>query len=239
MSRANQSHPRPPFHTKTPRQRARAVITLKGEIRRTQTTYGGLFTSHAPLNEPDRPEIYNSWFQFAFPGSDRRTLWNALIFTAADEFWRRVDEQVYDEVKARLTPEEHEAQTTLEFIPCEPILGRRQGYVIKPSPTVAYDSLGGLTYEAYKIRRREDIIRDNPPVIHERWVCDPGYAYGTGVSFIVDAPSIDQAVIERAIHQFKAMGETDWVNPVPVPRENLPQVTYQAALAALKERQGR
>lgn len=73
---------RPSFITLPRHKRSNEVIRLKGRIKRDSDEYGGMFTSHLVLDEPGRPDLYNQWFDFYFPGQDRFTIWNAEIVTA-------------------------------------------------------------------------------------------------------------------------------------------------------------
>ena len=78
---------RHPFVTLPRHKRSHEVIRLKGKMRRDATEYGGRFTSRLVLNEPGRPDLYNQWFDFYFPGTDRFTIWNASFVTARKAFW--------------------------------------------------------------------------------------------------------------------------------------------------------
>lgn len=73
---------RPPFVTLPRHKRSHEVIRLKGKMRRDADEYGGRFTSRLVLNEPGRPDLYNQWFDFYFPGTDRFMIWNASFVTA-------------------------------------------------------------------------------------------------------------------------------------------------------------
>ena len=86
MSRHHRKR-RPPFSSLPRHKRSDEVIRLKGKMRRDAAEYGGRFTSHLVLNEPGRPDLYNQWFDFYFPGMDRFTIWNAEIVTARQAFW--------------------------------------------------------------------------------------------------------------------------------------------------------
>lgn len=68
---------RPPFVTLPRHKRSHEVIRLKSKMHRDAAEYGGRFTKRLGLNEPGRPDLYNQWFDFYFPGTDRFTIWNA------------------------------------------------------------------------------------------------------------------------------------------------------------------
>lgn len=60
------------------------------------------------LNEPGRLDLYNQWFDFYFPGTDRFTIWNASFVTARKAFWDKAHDIAHTRVAAMLTPEERE-----------------------------------------------------------------------------------------------------------------------------------
>lgn len=99
---------RHPFVTLPRHKRSHEVIRLKGKMRRDATEYGGRFTSRLVLNEPGRPDLYNQWFDFYFPGTDRFTIWNASFVTARKAFWDKAHDIAHTRVAAMLTPEERE-----------------------------------------------------------------------------------------------------------------------------------
>lgn len=71
-----------------------------------------------------------------------------------------------------------------------------------------------------------------PPEIHETFRLDRSYRYGIGLEIVVSSPIIDRTVIEGAIRRFRELGETDWQNPNPIPRDHLPFQTEAEAMAA-------
>jgi hypothetical protein len=110
---------RPSFITLPRHKRSNEVIRLKGRIKRDSDEYGGMFTSHLVLDEPGRPDLYNQWFEFYFPGQDRFTIWNAEIVTARKAFWDAAHELAYQRTTAMLTLEEHAAESNIEFEPAD------------------------------------------------------------------------------------------------------------------------
>ena len=104
---------RPPFVTLPRHKRSHEVIRLKGKMRRDAAEYGGRFTSRLVLNEPGRPDLYNQWFDFYFPGTDRFTIWNASFVTARKAFWDKAHDIAHTRVAAMLTPEEREQKSAI------------------------------------------------------------------------------------------------------------------------------
>ena len=107
---------RPPFVTLPRHKRSHEVIRLKGKMRRDAAEYGGRFTSRLVLNEPGRPDLYNQWFDFYFPGTDRFTIWNASFVTARKAFWDKAHDLAHTRVGAMLTPEEREEKVPRRFV---------------------------------------------------------------------------------------------------------------------------
>lgn len=59
------------------------------------------------------------------------------------------------------------------------------------------------------------------PEIHESFKIDRSFHNEVGLDIVVDEPFIDRRVIEKAILDFRLLGEVEWINPVPVPQEHL------------------
>ena len=203
-------------------------------MRRNAAEYGGRFTSHLVLNEPGRPDLYNQWFDFYFPGTDRFTLWNAYIATARRAFWEAVSNKAFSRAWAELTDSEQKEEARLDFEPAQRLrTGKILSYQMVEREPIRYAQFDGLTFSEQKALLEASIIRDEPPTIHESFKLDRGYVYGIGLHIVLDVEVIDQAAIESAIDRFLAIGETDWVSPRPVARERLPMMTEREALAAV------
>lgn len=201
------------------RRRRDAFIALRWRIFRTAPTYGGLFTSHQHLVDPERPEAPNRWMDILFLGQDGRTIWNAEIVTADLAFEDAVTDLAWERTRALLTEAEFAEEFRMES---EPIFrgGVKLWRVRFPEPR-PHAALGGLTLRAYEERLKARIRAQEPPPIHESFALDHSFAYGAGLTITVDAPRLDQAVIEQAILRFRALGETNWTNPDPSPLECL------------------
>ena len=107
---------RPAFVMLPRHKRSNEVIRLKGRIKRDSDKYGGMFTSHLLLDEPDRPDLYNQWFDFYFLGQDRFIFWNVEIVTARNAFWDAAQELAFQRTTAMLTSEELADDSKLEFV---------------------------------------------------------------------------------------------------------------------------
>jgi len=225
---------RPPFISLPRHKRSDEVLRLKGRIKRDADEYGGMFTSHLVLDEPDRPDLYNQWFDFYFSGLDRFTIWNAEIVTARKAFWDGAHELAHQRTAAMLTPEERSAESVMEFEPAEfSKTGKVLGYRLVEQQKIQYEKFGGLTFFEQWEKLESDIVREAPPTIHELFRLDRRYAYGIGLYIVLDVDVIDRTAIEQAITQFREMGETDWQAPNQVARERLPVVSEKAALTAI------
>jgi len=220
-----------PYSDLSAHRRRDAFIRLRGKVLGGTPTYGGKFTSHQVLDEPGRPDLFNQWFDFLFLGLDGRTIWNAEIITARRRLWDEVKALAWDRATALMTEEEKETEFRLDF---EPILhSRGKMYRLRPREEHHYEAFGGLTFRDYKERVMAEIIRDEPPAIHESFRTDRTYRYGIGLHLVVDAEAMDRSIIEAAITRFYKLGEVDWSPSQPVPCERLPHETEDAALAAL------
>ncbi|MDO9423646.1 MAG: hypothetical protein Q7T40_05600 [Methylobacter sp.] len=225
---------RPPFITLPRHKRSDEVIRLKGRMKRDSDEYGGMFTSHLVLDEPGRPDLYSQWFDFYFPGLDRFTIWNAAFVTARKAFWDAAHELAYQRTAAMLTPEEHSAESNMEFEPAEfSNTGKVLSYRLIERKKMQYEKFGGLTFFEQWEKLESEIVREAPPTIHEFFRLDRSYAYGVGLYIVLDVNVIDRTAIEQAITKFRAIGETDWQAVNPVPSERLPVVSEKEALAAI------
>jgi hypothetical protein len=245
-----------PYGRLSRRKQRDAFIRLRQKIRDEAAVYGGEFTSHHVLDEPDRSPIFNQWADFYFLGSDGLTIWNATIVTAVLEFWDNCEGIANERAWEMLTPEEQSAEAEIKF---EPIWhkGKRM-YRMVPKPEIVYDKFHGLTYHDYQDKLTEEIIKNEPPTVFESFSADRSYRYGIGLNVVIHVEAknypaasrgvsktrqqhenhleasfgvwtrgaINRATIEEAIHRFRTIGETDWRAEKPVPRNELP---YESA----------
>lgn len=226
---------RPPFVTLSQHKRRDEVIRLKGRIKRGSNEYGGMFTSHLVLDEPDRPDVYNQWFDFLFLGQDRFTIWNAVIITAQQAAWDAAHGLACERMIAMMTPEEQSAWDNLDlFEPAEvSSAGKVLSYTLTKRKAMRFKSFGDLSFYEQWEKLESEIIRDEPPTIYESFRLDRSYAYGIGLYIVLDVDVIDRAAIEQAITKFREIGETDWQATHPVPREHLPVMSQKEALATI------
>lgn len=229
-------HPkrRPPFVSLPRHRRSEAVIRLKNKIRRDAAEYGGRFTSRLVLNEPDRPDLYNQWFDFYFLGTDRFTIWNAEIVTARRAFWDAVNNEAYSRAYALLGDDGLDREARLEFEPADVShTGKVLTYRMVKREPARYAQFDGRTLSEQIDLLETAIIRDEPPVIYESFKIDRSYAYGIGLRIVLDVEAINQAAIEAAIDRFFELSENDWVSSEPVPRDRLPLVSEREALRSI------
>ena len=180
--------------------------------------------------EEDRPDLYNQWFDFYFLGRDRFTIWNACIYTARLAFWDAVRDLALERALAKLTPEEREEENKFETVLSCYKDGQRY-YTLKKNPVRTYEKLNGLSFKEYWEKLENEIARNEPPVIYESFRLDTSYRYGIGLHIIIDAESINRMVIEQAIDRFYEIGEKEWQEAEPVPRENLPYESERESYA--------
>lgn len=60
------------------------------------------------------------------------------------------------------------------------------------------------------------------PEIHECFKINRSFPNEIGLDIVVDEPFIDRKAIETAIRRFWELGEVEWINSVPVPKDHLP-----------------
>lgn len=226
---------RPPFVTLPRHKRSDEVIRLKGKMRRETAEYGGRFTSRLVLNEPGRPDLYNQWFDFYFPGTNRFTIWSAHFVTARKAYWEEVQDLAHTRVDSMLTKEQRDENSNWKLEPAQrSSTGKILTYRLAQREQMRFEQFGGLTFSEQWRKLESEIARNEPPVIHESFKLDRSYAYGIGLKIVLDVDVVNQASIESAIDRFFSAGETDWISPGPVPRDRLPVVSEYEALMALK-----
>lgn len=215
-------------------QRKVEAIHLQKQINRCISEYGGRFTSRTLLNEPGRPDIYNQSFSFYFLGTDKLTIWNAIIITARKAFWDEVSDLARNRVTDMLTEEEREEVFNVEFVPAQwSPTGEVLGYSRAKREEKRFEKFGGLTYYEMCRKLETDIIHNDPPPIFESYSLDRSYVYGIGLHIVVDKEVINQPTIDAAIERFLEMGEREWVSSHSVPRRRLPFETEIEALERL------
>ena len=221
-----------PYWRLSRRKQRDNFIRLRKKIRNNASVYGGQFTSPHVLDEPGRPALYNQWADAYFIGSDGLTIWNATIITAVREFWDVVENMAHTRAWEMLTPEEQSAEAEIRF---EPVWSNGQRmYRMVEKARLVYDKFNGLTYHEYQDKLTEEIILHEPPVIFESFTTDRSYCYGTGLNIVIHVDEINRSTIEEAIRRFRESGEAGWRAAEPVPREELPMESANAAFSRIR-----
>lgn len=233
MPRRYRQPKRVPFLCLSRGRRSEAVVLLKNAMRHHVAQYGGLFDSHHQL-DGENANPAQQWIDFEFPSSrDRFTLWNAELITSQLAFWDTVHELATSRAMVLLSDAEKEALARIEWKPAQRLgNGKILSFEMVFPEDDAFPQFGGLTYDQYVEKLEQEIARQEPPVVHESFSLDPGYAYGIGLSIVIDAPHVSRVVVEEAIARFRREGERNWRSPSPVPRERLSMVSHKEANAA-------
>lgn len=195
-------------------------IRLRWKILRESPEKGGMFSSFmlpGKLNGQDTPD---QWYDFEFLGRDGHSIFNATILTAQQAVRDEVCDLAWHRARAMLTEHEREYEFHLRFERRYDSNGEKFYGAVWPEPRY-YEVFGGLTFREYWVRSQAEILKNDPPAIHESYHLDQSYCYGIGLEMVVEAQGITQDIIERAIQHFREIGEQNWRNPQPVPREHL------------------
>ena len=218
-----------PFSKLSRHKKRDLYIRLRNKIRKTVADYGVNFTSHLVLNEPDKPEWCNQWFDFYFLGLDGVTIWNAELCTANTAYWDAIQELAFEEAYRLCPKERDDFDLKTLFIPeYHPVTGKKLHYVMR-EPEIRAE-LGNRTLYQFVDDYSSTLIREdmgNTVPIFESFRTDSSYRYGIGLYAIMDVPHINAEVIETMIEKFRALGETDWQSPYPVERSRLPHDTFE------------
>lgn len=216
-----------PFSKLSRHKQRDLYVRLRGKIRRTESEYGKNFTSHLILNEPDRPTFFNQWFDFYFLGLDGVTIWNAVLYTANQAYWEAIRDLAFEE-SYRLSPSENFDLDSL-FIPVyDTVAGKKLHYVMKEPEVLS--ELDNRTRSQFVSDYSSNLIHedtDKIAPIFESFRIDTSYRYGIGLYAVMDVPEINAETIETMIAKFRAIGEQNWQNPIPVEHSRLPHDTFE------------
>lgn len=195
-------------------------MQLRGKIRKTASDYGKNFTSRLILNEPERPALFNQWFDFYFLGLDGITIWNATLYTANQAYWNAIRDLAFEE-SYRLCPKENDDFDLDKFlIPVyDKVTGKKLHYIMR-EPEIRPE-LGNRTLSQFVDEYGSKLIHEdtgNTAPIFESFETDTSYRYGIGLYAIVDAPEINAETIEAMITKFRSVGEKDWKNHTSIDR---------------------
>jgi len=204
------------------RKQRENYIRFRQRIRDLSAIYGGQYISPHYIDEPAQSPEENQWADIYFLGSDKVTVWNATILTAANAFWGNVETIVIRKLSELLPSDEIDAE-----------FRRLNRYENRNKPPTKYEMLGGLAIMDYLDKAEEEIILNDPPVIYELFSTDRTYYDGIGLHMIINVSEINRLTIEDAIYRFRQIGETDWKAAEPVPRNQLPMVRQSYSLSSM------
>ncbi len=217
-----------PFSKLSRHKQRDLYVRLRAKIKNTASQYGQNFTSCLLLNEPDRPALFNQWFDFYFLGLDGVTIWNAALCTANQAYWDAIRDLAFTEAD-RLCPKNHDDFNIKDWlIPVyDKITGKKLHYVMREPEIKA--ELGNQTFHQFVEEYSSKLIRadigETAPVF-ESFSIDKGYQYGIGLHAVIDVPYINAEVIETMIEKFRSLGEQNWTSSIPVERSKLPNDTF-------------
>jgi hypothetical protein len=226
-----------PF-VKLPRRRRRDLyVSLRWRITQEGSKYGGKFTTDQVLDEPERPRLYKQSFDVFFLGSERTTIWNMSIRTAAAAFWSKTHEIAHERAFSLLSKEQIEQECRMEWEGPFVRDGKKY-YAMVERRAQSYDCFGGLTLPEYQEKSKLEVIENEPPEVFESLRTHRQCIYGLGLQAVIQADEINREVIQATIERFREVGETDWQGDKPVSRECLPFETREMALSQMKYSSG-
>ena len=199
-----------PFSALSRRKRRAKTLHIKNLIYRERDIQGGIF-----YDECDQSVALASgrwtWSDIVFLSHDPAIFWNAEIITANLAFADAVENIAFNEAFSKLGAAEKARLGHQDFTP--DISGKGKTWLRKPA--VNYPQLNDLTFNDFVDKRALEIARDNPPAIYCGYHILPGYAFGVGLQIVVESDTLNQAVIETAIADFRARGERNWISDLP------------------------
>lgn len=217
-----------PFVDRKKSYRREETVLMKNRVRRDAELLGGLFTSHLFLDEPGRPDAFSQNYTFQFPGLDRYTFWNAFIMTAQQALWNKAHAEATDVVMRQLSREEWKSEIGFKFVPADiSPSGKVLSYTIERSPEKKYDKFDGRTMRDQIEFVERELLEKYRDSMRESFTIDKTCSHGIGLNIVIDEKVITREGIEKAITQFREMGETDWVSETPVPADHLKAKTLK------------
>lgn len=203
-----------PFTSLSRRKRRAAALKIKTLIYRERGTWGGIF-----YDECDHDQSVASgnwtWSDIVFPGYDPAVFWNAEIITANVAFADAVEEAAFYEAMSGLDTADQYQATCINTAANVDANGKIISYTLLRRPELNYPQLDGMTFSNFVDKRAQAIARDAPAPVYCGYQILPGYTAGIGLRMIVEADALNRNVIEAAISDFRAHGESDWVSDVP------------------------
>lgn len=141
---------------------------------------------------------------------DSAVLWNAEIITTQLAFRDAYHSRALDEAYEMLSKQERENEFKINSYPNYNARGEIISHTLIHREECKYDIFGGLTFFEFVKKREIEIVINDPPAIYCDYEFLPNYAYGLGLRMVVDAPSLNQQVIEATIADFRKRGEHEW-----------------------------
>lgn len=188
---------RKPYHERSCKQRKRAYIGVKNDIRRAASLLGGLFYSH------DYIHGQNGWVDIYFLGKETGVFYNVALQTARYAYKEEVSHAAWEAAEA-LAPHRF---NLFDDARKDPVTGY---YVSKPEPEGALEVFGGLKRWDW-IREEEKRIAEARTVsVHTELTLHRDYHHGIGLHATIDVPFLTVEAINAFIRDFLARGEKPW-----------------------------
>ncbi|WP_323641059.1 hypothetical protein [Pectobacterium polonicum] len=210
------------------RKRRNLVIDLKNKIRNEKMEYGGKFLSDVYFNSIDEDTLSKStrhWVDVYFPSKKNPSiLWNATIITCLQDLEDKAKHQAFEDARKGLTKEEYQDILNPETIPILDENGKVFAHKQVFKEQNKKEEFSGRTYYEEIDFQKELNIKSGVFDIYERYEIYKNYAYGLGLTIVVNEKTLDQETVERAIEDFYMHGEKEWINDKSVDKKELVEV---------------
>ncbi|WP_299694558.1 hypothetical protein [Hydrocarboniphaga sp.] len=156
--------------------------------------------------------------------------------TAKKCFWDTAERIASDQAWSMLSDAEIAARPKIRLEVCERSpTGKALSYTIAARSDPPYERFEGRTLAEETQRLEGEICRSGELMTFEEFSVDRGFEGAIGLHAVVDAPSLTRDVVSGLIERFLALGEVSWRAEQPVPRNRLPETTYEQALRSGEE----
>ncbi|EAT4593470.1 hypothetical protein M8D54_004963 [Salmonella enterica] len=207
------------------RKRRSLVIDLKNKIRNEKAEYGGKILSDVYFNTIDKGERNQKtrhWIDVYFPSkTDPALLWNTTIITCLQDLEDKAEHLAFEDARKGLTEEEYHDILNLETIPILDKNGKVFAHEQVFKEQNRKVEFSGRTYYEEIDYQKEQNIKRGVFDIYERYEIYKDYAYGLGLTIVVNEKNLDQEAVERAIENFYKRGEKTWTDDKPVDKKEL------------------
>ncbi|OYT93730.1 MAG: hypothetical protein CFE43_03180 [Burkholderiales bacterium PBB3] len=208
--RSRNSHTR--FVDMSLHRRRDAVVQLRWRIARSDEEHAqhGFWTDHL-LIDPVDPQRIHDWIDLTFIGADRCTLWNAEFLTTRMVAQDKAREWAFEHAHAQLSPQESQREFSMQWkaVPrARPSAPRLMELL--PQPKIHYAKFEGRTFREECDRLETLYAASNANPVGESFTTHRNYAYGIGLTAVVDEENLDCAAIVRTIQRFRDIGESNW-----------------------------